>query len=182
MSPHQEIRSSASALPSAPPLHRRTRPSVHPSATVARASAAMSALPEPPQWTGGHLPRPPRVQTRRVPWWQAPLQRPHRAAAASPPAVAAAWDAGRLAVGSGLFVPAHRQTAGPPDPAPLPLGLVAAPGGPVLRDGAPRGGPGRRGCPRPHRWPEGASQARGAEVTGALRAWAPPAACAWAGP
>ena len=49
-----------------PPLQRRTVPSLHPYAAVERPSPAMSAMPEPPHWTLGHVPIPPWVQTLLV--------------------------------------------------------------------------------------------------------------------
>jgi transposase len=44
---------------------------------VERSSAAMSTLPEPPQWPLGYVPIPPRGQTLLVPSLQAHLQRPY---------------------------------------------------------------------------------------------------------
>ena len=92
---HQEILSYAATLPFTPTLQRRTVPSIHPHATVERSSAAMSP-PEPPHWTVGHLPIPPRMQTLLVPWLQAYLQRPHRYPAASEPATTAVLDSRHL--------------------------------------------------------------------------------------
>src|SRR5215813_3200026 len=107
-------------------------PSVPPYATVARSSAAMSSMPEPPHWTVGYLPVPPRVQTLLVPWLQAHLQRPHRYPAPSEPATTVVLDSRHLSVVSRLFVPAHRQRARHPYPDQLPLVLVAAQCGLIL--------------------------------------------------
>src|SRR5215510_12350556 len=105
--------SHAGTLAFAPPLQRRTVPSVPPYAPVARSSAPMSSLPESPHWTVGHLPIPPQVQTLLVPSLQAHLQRPHRYPAASDQATAVVLDSRHFFVVSRLLVPAHRPRAGP---------------------------------------------------------------------
>src|SRR5262245_12825281 len=97
--------SHAGALAFTPPLQRRTVPSIYPYAPVERSSAAMSSLPEPPHWTVGHLPIPPRVQALLVLWVQADLQRPHRDPAASEPATTAVLDSRHFSAVSRLFVP-----------------------------------------------------------------------------
>jgi hypothetical protein len=126
--------SHAGTLAFAPPLQRRTVPSVHPYTTVARSSAAMSALPEPPHWPVGHLPISPRVQTLLVPWLQADLQRPYCYPTASDQATAAVLDSRHFSVVSVVFIPAHRERIGCPYPDQLPLVLVAAQCGLVLWD------------------------------------------------
>ena len=57
------MRSPAGTRAFAPTLPHRTVPSVHPDAPVASAAAPRSALPEPPQWTVGSRPLPPRRHT-----------------------------------------------------------------------------------------------------------------------
>src|SRR5262245_27468499 len=107
-------------------------PSIPPYTPVARSSAAMSALQEPPHWTVGHLPIPPRVQTLLVSWLQEYLQRPHRYPTASDQATAAVLDSRHVSVVSVVFIPAHRERMGCPYPDQLSLVLVAAQCGLVL--------------------------------------------------
>src|SRR5262245_47854762 len=120
--------SHAGTLAFAPPLQRRTVPSVHPYAPVERSSAPMSSLPEPPHWTVGHLPISPRVQTLLVPSLQAHVQRPHRYPAPSDQATAAVLDSRHFSVVSVVFIPAYCAGGGRPYPDELSLVLVAAQG------------------------------------------------------
>src|SRR4029453_15409238 len=99
-------------------------PSLHPYAPVARSSAPMSALPEPPHGPVGHVPLSTRVPTVLVPWLSAHLQRPHRAPAASEHAPAGVLDPRHLSVVSRLFVAAHRARTGGPCPHELSMVLV----------------------------------------------------------
>ena len=126
------MRSPAGTRTFAPTLPHRTVPSVHPAAPVASAAAPRSALPEPPQWTVGHRPLPPRRQTLWGPERHAPLQRPHRSPAALAQATAAGLAARPVSVVSRLRVAGHAPRAGPPWPAQRPRGRVAPPCGLVL--------------------------------------------------
>src|SRR5262245_36602085 len=116
VSRHQEMLSHAGTLPFEPPLQRRTVPSLHPYAPVAISSAAMSALPERPHWTLGHVPVSTWLQTLLVSWLQAHLQRPHRDSAPPEPAVTVARDSRHLFALSCLLVTAHCQGSGRPHP------------------------------------------------------------------
>jgi hypothetical protein len=170
------MRSPAGTRAFAPTLPHRTVPSVHPEAPVASSAAPRSALPEPPQWTVGPRPIPPRRQTLVVPERQAPLQRPHRYPAALDQATAAGLASRPVSGVSRLLVSGPPPSAGPPWPAQRPLGRVAPPGGLVLCEAPPPGRHGGRGCPLASRGPPGARATGRAKGVGTPRPWAPPAA------
>src|SRR5262249_17305009 len=140
VSQHQEMLSHADTLPFAPPLQRRTVPSLHSYTPVERPSTAMSSMPERSHWPLGHVPVSTMLQTLLVSWLQAHLQRPHRDSAPPEPAVTVALDSRNLFALPCLLVTAHCQGSGRPRPDELSLVLVAAQCGPVLRDAAPGGG------------------------------------------
>jgi hypothetical protein len=140
---YQAMRSPAGTLPYAPPLERRPVPSVHPSAGVERASAALSSMSASPYWTMGDIAISPQGHTLLGPSLYADLQRPPRSPAASASAPAVILDARHLAGVSRLFVPAHRQRAAHAWPDQRPLVRVAAQGSLVLCE-APSTGRHRR--------------------------------------
>src|SRR5262249_5203893 len=139
VSRHQEIRSHAGTLAFAPPLQRRTVPSLHPYAPVERPSTAMSSMPEPPHRTLGHVPVSTWKQTLLVSRLQAHLQRPHWYPAPPEPAVPVVLHSHDDSALSRLLLPTHCQGSGGSHPDELSLVLVAPQCRAILRDASPTG-------------------------------------------
>src|SRR5262249_30319569 len=91
-------------------------------------------------WGTSHAPR---VQALLVPWLHVHRQRSHQHLARPQQTIAAFWESRHCYMVPLVFLPAHREGGGCPEPHQLAVGLVAAQCCCLLRDSSSRRGNGR---------------------------------------